>query len=861
MTTLRRKKDMKKSFMTRVLATGLSVAMAFSLSAATNVSVASAATAPTMAKAKFAVRVGGATKSYKASAATRKSYKITKATVGNTDKATVTVNASGKSIKVAPGTVSGSTVVKVTFKNTKTKKSTAKKFRCVVKPATEQTETPETPVVTEAVKVTAAAQKSGNTVEVTLSSAVTSAAVADFTITRDESATVISINTVAVDSTDGTKVTITTYEDMIDAKAYTVTYTASDDAKTQSSVQFTATDAVIADLAVTPLTVTAGKSTIIKYQTLDKDGVVLTERSIGNPASNIVIDTTQIDSTGSYTSAGSLYLPNAGDTATIVVTYHTYKYDSTTGLETGAISKTFTVTAVETAEAASIEYTVATSAPNWLTVKKTSQLGESDGSSYKAYIRIKDANGDVLTDTQLSEYSVESSNPAVVIASGTCDNAIALTVVNQGSANLVVSKDGSVKYTLPITVGAARYLYAVTLDQASVTVGNTDISVDTAPDMNTGVVYATAVDQYGTPLSNVDVDSSNSVEKGNYSVSNLVTTQSGADGEVKIEVASAAGITGSTGLTLSFLHDTTGTSTKATLTVKVVNNTASTSTGKYVLKAVTLTDNDSATPYATGSAVTKTFDATVKATSTVTRAAVIRAVRANSYGVVTDMNPFAEGGSAGVVSLVAIRVVNAEDSSKVYAASGDGITTVVTSSAIDEDAIEKVLKTATGTSLVVKLNSTDSTTSVTKTYLPAGKYKVTFTTKDANTGVKDTITDTFTVTNDLSASVKINATNLGKTYIDDAFDLTEFVTYTVNGVATTSDIYAGVTVDGVYGTHTTGSSSAWIEGVIVNVPVTVNSTPMTEQLYIPVKQSFYANSSTYLSNVKSKALIGRDLGN
>jgi hypothetical protein len=225
------------------------------------------------------------------------------------------------------------------------------------------------------------------------------------------------------------------------------------------------------------------------------------------------------------------------------------------------------------------------------------------------------------------------------------------------------------------------------------------------------------------------------------------------------------------------------------------------------------------------------------------------------------MNPFAEGGSAGVVSLVAIRVVNAEDSSKVYAASGDGITTVVTSSAIDEDAIEKVLKTATGTSLVVKLNSTDSTTSVTKTYLPAGKYKVTFTTKDANTGVKDTITDTFTVTNDLSASVKINATNLGKTYIDDAFDLTEFVTYTVNGVATTSDIYAGVTVDGVYGTHTTGSSSAWIEGVIVNVPVTVNSTPMTEQLYIPVKQSFYANSSTYLSNVKSKALIGRDLGN
>ena len=65
---------MKKSFMTRALAMGLSLAMAFSLSAATNVSVASAATTPAMASKQFAVRVGGAAKSYKASAATQKSF-------------------------------------------------------------------------------------------------------------------------------------------------------------------------------------------------------------------------------------------------------------------------------------------------------------------------------------------------------------------------------------------------------------------------------------------------------------------------------------------------------------------------------------------------------------------------------------------------------------------------------------------------------------------------------------------------------------------------------------------------------------------------------------------------------------------
>lgn len=126
---------MKKSFMTRVLATGLSLAMAFSLTAATNVSVASAASTPAMASKQFAVRVGGAAKSYKASAATQKSYKISKATVGNTDKATVKVNSSKKSIKVTPGTVTGSTVVKISFKNIKTKKTTSKKYRCVVKAA------------------------------------------------------------------------------------------------------------------------------------------------------------------------------------------------------------------------------------------------------------------------------------------------------------------------------------------------------------------------------------------------------------------------------------------------------------------------------------------------------------------------------------------------------------------------------------------------------------------------------------------------------------------------------------------------------------------------------------------------------
>lgn len=125
---------MKKSFMTRVLATGLSLAMAFSLSAATNVSVASAAAKPAMKSSKMTVKVGQK-KNYQATAATQKAYKITKvkmSAAGQT-KAKVTVNSSKKSIKVEGlAATKGSNVV-ISFKNNKTKKTTKVTTKVVVK--------------------------------------------------------------------------------------------------------------------------------------------------------------------------------------------------------------------------------------------------------------------------------------------------------------------------------------------------------------------------------------------------------------------------------------------------------------------------------------------------------------------------------------------------------------------------------------------------------------------------------------------------------------------------------------------------------------------------------------------------------
>ena len=102
---------MKKSFMTRALATGLSLAMAFSLTAATNVTSASAAAKkPTLvtyagASAKsLEVKVDETVK-VKVNAATKKNYKISAVKVSG-----------GKSAKVAAKTNKAGTVVAITGK-------------------------------------------------------------------------------------------------------------------------------------------------------------------------------------------------------------------------------------------------------------------------------------------------------------------------------------------------------------------------------------------------------------------------------------------------------------------------------------------------------------------------------------------------------------------------------------------------------------------------------------------------------------------------------------------------------------------------------------------------------------------------
>jgi hypothetical protein len=265
---------MKKSFMTRALAAGLSLAMAFSLSAATNVTVASAATTPGMVAKQFAVRTGGAAKSYKATAATQKSYKISKAVVGNSSKATVKVNSSKKSIKVTPGTVTKdtSTVVTISFKNTKTKKVTTKKYRCAVKAA--KTEEEQQPTTTDEFALTSLKATKANELTATFANDVASEGAVTVKVNKAGSTTDI---TGTIKYTDS-KTLVFTAAANFTAGTYELTATDASDSTKTSTLSCVVENEKVAEIVIkagddkTALTSADKKEAYVYYDVLNQYG-------------------------------------------------------------------------------------------------------------------------------------------------------------------------------------------------------------------------------------------------------------------------------------------------------------------------------------------------------------------------------------------------------------------------------------------------------------------------------------------------------------------------------------------------------------------------------------------------------------
>ena len=332
-------------------------------------------------------------------------------------------------------------------------------------------------------------QTKANTLETSILGTTKDIKTTDVKITNTANQNVIAVKSVTPDKADATKVTLETFADMKDGAKYTVEL----DGVAQ---EFTATDGVVADVNVTPVTIPANtKGTEIKGQTIDKNNIVLDEFKVseaGTKSAELTLSTTQ-----GYVDGDKLVLPTVGNKGTAEVKYHTYKFDAN-GTEIGAYTKKVDITAVAedviTTNGFNMTFADTAKAPNWDKDKTTNQL--AIGSNKSAYFKFVGSDNKEITT--YADYSVVSSDDSILLLPKTqlssSSTPVSATGIKEGNVFVnVLDKDGKVIKSLPVVVTAAGKLTNATLGNTSLTISKTATGVDNS-------VSVKAVDQYNNDI-------------------------------------------------------------------------------------------------------------------------------------------------------------------------------------------------------------------------------------------------------------------------------------------------------------------------------------------------------------------------
>ena len=696
--------------------------------------------------------------------------------------------------------------VKVSFTAKKTGKTS--KYSYVSKVTVNST----TPV-DETTKIASAKQKTFTEFTVTMSKALETVAAADFSMVRDDDNQVITVKSATLDATDKTQVKLVVYTSLTDAKTYTITYTAADEAKTQSSTKVTVTDGTVADVAITPLEITANQETLIEYQTLDANGVIVSQKKVSAPETKVEVSCNTL--LGTLDNATSkLILYNIGDTATFTVTYHTYKYDSTTGAEQDVIKKDFTVNAVKDATVVSqYRYTVATEKPyDWSKVTPVSTValgdGDSDGISATryAFFQIKNQKGDDITAT--CGYTVESSDNSKVVADGEVKTGVTLSPVAAGSAYLMIKDtDGKVVSTLPITVGEKRKLSVFKLDKNSVSIA-TNAAVNSVASV---YVEATAKDQYGEDMAVTLTDK----QRTNY------TGISVAENSSKKLISITSNNATDNKTSVYTITATDGRNNEMTTTLNVTAKAPK--AGGYTYSVVFM---DAA------SKVVSSVDTTVKeaqgdnsaGTSTVNS----YVVRKNN-GVVID--------ALSSVDCESVKVTRNGDN-KVFFNATKGAAAKVTSAAIAVDTADTYTGTAVTNQLPIDvIGGSNASNSGLKKNLAVGNYTVQYEIKVGNMTYKPYAT--LAVTDKQTAvTARVLDTNAGNNAFNAIVNNPDFVRFYYGDVELPTSDYAYVEAD--YTINNNGKN-AFVKTVTLNVKAASSNNYF--QVTIPVNKTFTSDNT------------------
>ena len=412
----------------------------------------------------------------------------TKVTYKSSDDTIATVDANGVVTGVKAGDV---TITATAGKTIKTVKMAVKNY------------------VFKSVKQTKA-----DTLEAVVSGKTSDIKASDIKVTNTVNNNVIAVKAVAVDKADATKVTITTFAEMVDGAKYNVELAG-------TVKDFTATDGVVADVNVTPVQVPANTDgTKINGQLVDKDGIVVKEFLTSTKPANVdfTLSTTQ-----GYVNGDSIVLPVVGNKGTAEITYHTYKYDEK-AQEVGAITKKVELTAVADTPVTTTGYelTIVKSGDKVDWAKKNNQFSASD-KTMVANFRFMGSDNKEITD-DYSKYTVVSSDDSVLLLANTplskTTKSVAVKGVKAGTAYINVLKDNKVVTSLPVVVTADRKLADIKIAKSSLTVAN-NVNSTISTDVK-------GLDQYGadfgiTSITSTVMNKNTAVADGNLSFTSGLT--------------------------------------------------------------------------------------------------------------------------------------------------------------------------------------------------------------------------------------------------------------------------------------------------------------------------------------------------
>ena len=335
----------------------------------------------------------------------------------------------------------------------------------------------------------------------------------DFKVTNTATNGTVAVKAVTAKKNAADTFVIETFTGMTDAKDYSVEYAG-------SKTTFTATNGTVAKVGVTPVEVAAAEKTPVSLTTLDANGVVLGYTPLNNSDSSKGKVTATTKYAKGYVDGTDVYLPTVGDTMTVDVTYHTGSF-GTDGKETGNITGSFTVTAVDPA-LINLNYavTIAASAPAWTANSFKSSNQVKLGADAKAYFRITKESGAEITN--YGDYKVESADKTklLVNADTLAASSTAVTVrgVSEGTTYILIKKNDTTVASLPITITAAPVATTLELSKTAVSV----MQGKNVPE----TVKLTIKDQYGDAM-NVDSSSVSILGKpSNSTVTNAGSTNS-----------------------------------------------------------------------------------------------------------------------------------------------------------------------------------------------------------------------------------------------------------------------------------------------------------------------------------------------